>query len=107
MKHAIAALLSDNLPAMAILEEYTTSPALADADHILAGDPPDLLAAVDDLLLPYGKRHTAHVRRKAHAVVKRAEELVETAKYIVIQNRQTRAESRKSRSKNKDGKKSG
>jgi hypothetical protein len=40
MKHAIAGLLCDNLPTLAILEEYTVSPVLLDADHVLAEIPP-------------------------------------------------------------------
>jgi hypothetical protein len=100
MKQNIAALLCDNRPAIAIVEEYTTCPVLPDAEHVLVGTPPpDFLAAIDDLLLPYGRRHTEHLRRKARLLVNMARELVETAKYIVRQNRQTRAGSRRRRDK--------
>jgi hypothetical protein len=99
MKHAIATLLGDNLPTLAILEEYRVSPVLPDIDHVLAGDPSGLLAAVDDLLLPYGQRHTAHLRRKARQIVERSRELIETAKYIIKQNRQMRADSKRERNK--------
>jgi len=99
MKHAIATLLGDNLPTLAILEEYRVSPVLPDIDHVLAGDPSGRLAAVDDLLLPYGQRHTAHLRRKARQIVERSRELIETAKYIIKQNRQMRADSKRERNK--------
>lgn len=69
MKHAIAALLCRNLPAIAIVEEYSNSPVLPDAEHVPAGDSSALLNAIEDLLLPYGQRHTKHVRRKAHSLV--------------------------------------
>jgi hexokinase len=102
MKHAISTLLCDNLHAVAILEEYTTSPALADAEHVRAGEPSDLLAAIDDLLLPYGQRHTAHIQRKARIVMERVRQARETAKCMVQQARQIRAFWRRSRNKKKN-----
>jgi len=97
MKHAIAATLSRNLPAIAILEEYSDSPVLPDAEHVLAGDSSALLDAIEDLLLPYGRRHTKHLRSKARALVKQARELVETAQYTISQNRQARADAKRAR----------
>jgi hypothetical protein len=102
MKHAISTLLCDNLHAVAILEEYTTSPALPDAEHVRAGEPSALLAAIDDLLLPYGQRHTAHIQRKARIVMERVRQARETAKCMVQQARQIRAFWRRSRNKKKN-----
>jgi len=101
MKHAIAALLCDNRPAIAILEEYSDSPVLPDADHVPAGHPADLLAALDDLLAPYGHRHTAHLQRKANALVKTARQVSETARYIVRESRRLYTDSRRRRNKRK------
>lgn len=65
MKHAIAALLCHNLPAIALLEEYSSSPVIEEAEHVSARDPSALLDAIDDLLLPYGQRRTKHLRQPA------------------------------------------
>lgn len=102
MKRAIATLLCDNLPAIAILEEYTISPALPEADHALAGDPLNLLSAINDLLLPYGQRHTAYLQRKARRIIERVRQASETAKYMVQQSRLVRAHSRRFRNNKKD-----
>lgn len=96
MKHAVAALLCKNLPAIAILEEYSTSPVIEEAEHIPAGDTSEVLATIDDLLLPYGQRHTNHVRSTARSFVERARELVKKAKSI-RENRQARAEAKRQR----------
>jgi hypothetical protein len=97
MKQAIATLLEENLAAIPILEEYSSSPVLPNADHILAGQPADLLAVVDDLLLPHGRRHIEHLQRKARVLRERVRKARETAKYILRQSRQRRAHSKKSR----------
>lgn len=99
MKQAIATLLCENLPAIAILEEYTIS--LPEADHVLAGDPLDLLSAINDLLLPYGQRHTAYLQRKARRIIERVRQASETAKYMVQQSRLVRAHSRRLRNNKK------
>ena len=107
MKHTIATLLSGNLLGIAIVEECRNSPVLPDADHVPAGDPSALLAALDDLLLPYGKRHTAHLQTKARAIVQLVQEVRQRAKYAVHQSRQLRSHSIKSRNNNKDEQHSG
>lgn len=77
MKRAIAAMLQDKFPATAILEVCRFSPEIEGVAYVLAESPDDILGAVNDLLLPHGRRHTEFLQRRSTLARQRAQEMVE------------------------------
>lgn len=82
MKRAIASMLEEKFLRTSILEIGPISPEMEGLPRVLSDSPEDVLAAVDDLMRPNGKRFNQVVQRRAANARRRARETVRLAREL-------------------------
>lgn len=91
IKRAIGNLLAETCPQLPLLEICRLSPEIEEASTVLSDAPEDLLAAIDDLLNPTGRRYTEQLYRRAKAIRKKAAEASALAREMRARIRQMQA----------------
>lgn len=91
IKRAIGKLLEEVCPQTPLLEICRITPEIEEASFVCSDAPEDLLAALDDLLKPYGRRYTEQLCRRTKAILGRAAESVALAREMRARIRHTRA----------------
>lgn len=91
IKRTIGNLLTNACPQLPLLEICRTAPEIEGASAVHSDAPEDLLAAIDDLLKPSGRRYTEQLYRRAKATRKKAAEASALAREMRARIREMRA----------------
>jgi DNA-binding response OmpR family regulator len=97
MKRAIAKTLEESCSQMPILEIVRGSQEIERASSVESNEPEVLLAAVDDLLHPTGRRYTEQLHRRTQTIQEKTVQSVAVARQIRATARKFTAQSAKSR----------
>lgn len=76
MKRAVAGLLDQHWPGIAMLEINVTHPEIEGAACVASDVPEEVLNALNDLLGPRGRRYSEHLRHQTQGIVERARHAV-------------------------------
>ena len=82
MKRAIAILLEKQWPGIAILETNLLHPEIKGAACVPSDSPEEILAALEDLLSPAGRRYAENLRRQNMGIRRRASDAIQRAREL-------------------------
>jgi len=97
VKRAIGHILAESCPQTPLLEICRISPEIEGASTVLSDAPEDLVAAIDDLLKPTGRRYTEQLGRRAEVIRKKAAESTALAAESIALAKEMRARIRQMR----------